>query len=156
MNILKITSPSESEEEEELLEEVTLDVDDESDDSEEVSEEELLEVDEELELLSLFLATGFFAFPLCSCSSCFASSLCSICSFRSKAISSSCSSDFSHSPLSADLELGFVPALNLLLAKSFRLGGLRLRIFFLPSFPDEVTGLKFLLLCVSRNLHLFE
>ena len=72
------TSPSESEDDEELLEELTLDDEDESEDSDEVSDEELLEVEEELELLSLFLAAGFFPLPLCSCSSCLASSLCSI------------------------------------------------------------------------------
>ncbi len=150
------TSPSESDDDDELLEELTLDDDEESDDSDEDSEDELLDVDEELELLSLFLTTGFFPLPLCSCSSCLASSLCSICSFRSNASSSSCSRDFSHSPLSADLELCFVVFLVLLPDTSFRLAGLRLRLLFLPSLPDEVTGLKFLLLCVSRNLHLFE
>ena len=62
----KSTSPSESDDEEELLEVVPLVDEEESLDSEEESEVELLEVEEELELLPRFFNGVFFPFPLCS------------------------------------------------------------------------------------------
>ena len=100
------TSPSESEEDELLAveeDEESLESDDESDDEEDDDD------DEELELCSLFFViwAGFFPLPLCSCSSCLASSRWSICSFRSRAVSSSCSSDFSHVSLSASPRADF-------------------------------------------------
>lgn len=58
---LSFTSPSESDDEEELLEVVPLVDEEESLDSEEESEVELLEVEEELELLPRFF-NGVFAF----------------------------------------------------------------------------------------------
>lgn len=143
--ILGITSPSESEEQvtDELVVVVPLDEDDnDALESEDEPDDVLLEVEEELELLSLFLATGFFSLPLCSCSSCLANSLCNICSLRSKANSSSWSNDFSQSPLSPsalllDFDVGFVGDLVLLFS-FFKGLLLRLLLLFLPSFPlDE-------------------
>ena len=136
-DFFSLTSPSESEEEEELpveldrLPEDEVDEEEllESDAEEESVVELLLDVDDELELPALlclfrlsFTLTGFFLLlaaalllpppppapdlpmllaVLCesSCSSCLASSRWSICNFRSRASSSSCSRDFSQSPL---------------------------------------------------------
>lgn len=111
-----------------------LDDEDESEESDDDDEDEVEELEEELELLSRFLATGFFPLPLCSCSSCLASSLCSICSFLSRAISSSFSKDFSHSPLSTALAV-FCIGFTFDVGSSFLPTGLRLllRLFLLVS-----------------------
>ena len=73
----EFTSPSESDDEEELLDVLPLVDEEESLESEEESEDELLDVEDELELLPRFFTGVFLVFPLCSCSS-LASSLCSI------------------------------------------------------------------------------